>query len=240
MNTNDPPRLIATIGLHGSASTWVFNVVRELLIAVAGEDAVRTLYADEVGQLPPPEEWAGGCLLIKSHHGSLPLDRWLEAEQARILLSVRDPRDAAISMCQRFKAPLNATARWLGYDCARLGTLAAKGLPVVRYENRFFDDPNTVTEIAALFGLAVPAATRQAIFDRYRTDQVKAFADRLSELPDHRLTKVGAATMDKVTQILGPHIGDGRTGKWRGLPEPARTELTRFFGPFLDQFKYPR
>ena len=32
-----PPGLIATIGLHGSASTWVFNVVRELMIDALGE-----------------------------------------------------------------------------------------------------------------------------------------------------------------------------------------------------------
>jgi hypothetical protein len=47
-----PPRLVATIGLHASASTWVFSVVRELMIAALGDAQVLTLYADELGQVP--------------------------------------------------------------------------------------------------------------------------------------------------------------------------------------------
>jgi hypothetical protein len=31
---------VATVGLHGSASTWVFNVARELMIDSFGEKAV--------------------------------------------------------------------------------------------------------------------------------------------------------------------------------------------------------
>ena len=41
--------------------------------------------------------------------------------------------------------------------------------------------------------------------------------------------------MDRVTQIWGPNIGDTRSGKWRDLPDPLQTQLTRAFGPFLDQ-----
>jgi len=31
-----PPFVVSTSGLHSSASTWVFNVVRELMIDAAG------------------------------------------------------------------------------------------------------------------------------------------------------------------------------------------------------------
>jgi hypothetical protein len=41
-----PPKLIATVRLHGSASTWMFNVVRELMIAAAGKDRVAAFYAE--------------------------------------------------------------------------------------------------------------------------------------------------------------------------------------------------
>jgi hypothetical protein len=47
-----PPCVIGTIGLHGSASTWVFNVVRELMIAAAGEAQVVALYTEELDELP--------------------------------------------------------------------------------------------------------------------------------------------------------------------------------------------
>jgi hypothetical protein len=48
-----------------------------------------------------------------------------------------------------------------------------------------------------------------------------------------------AFKMDRVTQILGPHIGDTHSGKWYDLPMQMQTELTRIFRPFLDRFGYP-
>ena len=46
--------MVATIGLHGSASTWVFNVVRELMIASFGENRISAVYTEELGELPSP------------------------------------------------------------------------------------------------------------------------------------------------------------------------------------------
>jgi hypothetical protein len=234
------PRLVATIGMHASASTWVFNVVRELLIAAVGDAQVLTFYADELRQMPDEAARAGRHLVIKSHHGSAELDSWLAAAQPPIFLSMRDPRDACISMSQRFKAPLNHTVRWIANDCNRLLRLAPQGHPMLRYEDRFFDNLASAEYIARALGLRVTPAMIEAIFARYRTDAVRSFAERIGELPPERLTPVGPAMMDRVTQILGPHIGDTRTGKWRDLPVPAPAELTRVFTPFLDRFDYPR
>jgi hypothetical protein len=132
-----PPGLIATIGLHGSASTWFFNVIRELVAAAVGEAQVLALYADEVGQVPDEAARGGRHMVIKSHHGSQGLDAWLAGEQARVFLSVRDPRDACISMAQRFKAPLDRTVRWLANDCNRAIRLASMGHALLRYDDRF-------------------------------------------------------------------------------------------------------
>jgi hypothetical protein len=80
----------------------------------------------------------------------------------------------------------------------------------------------------------------EAIFARYRTSAVQAFAQAIDSLPDERVQMVGAFKMDRVTQILGPHIGDGRDGKWYDLAPRLQVELTRLFGPFLDRFGYER
>jgi hypothetical protein len=238
---HDPPtRLIATIGMHASASTWIFNVVRELLIAAVGDTQVLTFYADELGQMPDEAARTGRHLVIKSHHGSADLDTWLARAQASTILSVRDPRDACISMSQRFHAPLNHTVRWIANDCNRLLRLAPQGHLLLRYEDRFFDDQAVAEHLAHELGLAAAPAVIEAIFARYRTDAVRTFAQRISDLPPERLTPVGPAMMDRVTQILGPHIGDTRSGKWRDLPTPVQAELTRLFSPFLDRFGYRR
>ena len=232
------PAPVATIGLHGSASSWVFIVARELVLAAAGEDRIVTGYADEPAQLPPEAERTGRTLVLKSHHGSEALDAWLKAEGAKIVLSLRDPRDAAISMAQRFRAPLNQTVAWLLNDCARMTRLAAEGYPLLRYEDRFFEDPAMVDRVAAWLGLAVAPEAAQGIFRRYETDAVRAFARSLSTLPPERVTMVGEHPMDRVTQILGPHIGDTSEGKWFELPGQVQGELARVFGPFLERFGY--
>jgi hypothetical protein len=230
-----PPRLVATIGMHASASTWVFNVVRELLVATVGAHQVKALYADERAQVP---DSAGHHMVIKSHHGSLELDAWLGSSNARIFLSVRDPRDACISMSQRFRSPLGHTVRWIANDCNRLLRLAPLGHPLLRYEDRFFEDRTVANRLAQALGLQAVPEVIDTIFARYRTDAVRAFAERLDELPPERLTTVVTFKMDRVTQIHGPHIGDTRSGKWRDLPMPLQTELTRIFRPFLDRFGY--
>jgi hypothetical protein len=226
-----PPRLVATIGLHASASTCVFNVVRELMIAAAGDEQVLTFYADELGQVPDGPARAGRHLVIKSHHGSAGLDAWLAAEQARIFLSVRNPRDACISMSQRFNAPLNHSVRWLANDCNRLMRFAPQGHMLLRYEDRFFEDQAAAERLAHALGLRPAPAVIEAIFARYGTAAVRSFAQRLADLPPERLTTVASVMMDRVTQILAPHIGDSRTGKWRDLPGPLQAELTRLFSP---------
>jgi hypothetical protein len=230
----------ATVGLHGSASTWVFNVVRELIIAATGEARVVSCYADEENDLPVEAERTGRFLVVKSHHGSLELDAWLAAEQATMFLSVRDPRDACISMAQRFRVPLERTVRWIANDCNRVMRLSPAGHTLLRYEDRFFDDPGSVARLAEVLDLRPSRAERELIFSRYRTEAVQSFAQQLTDLPPDRLTLVGRFAMDRVTQILGPHIGDGRSGKWQGLPEQPRQQLTKLFGPFLERFGYPR
>jgi len=229
---------VATIGLHASASTWVFNVVRELMIAAVGSERVLALYADRMEQIHDQPERSGRHIVIKSHHGSAELDAWLAAEQAPMILSVRDPRDACLSMAQRFNAPLNHTVVWMANDCQRMMRLAAYGHLMLRYEDRFFDDFSAVGRVADALGLAPPVAETAAIFARYTTEAVRSFARKLSELPPDRLATVGEPKVDRLTQIHEPHIGDGSSGKWRNLPVQIRTELTRRFGPFLERFGY--
>jgi len=236
----DAPRVIATVGLHASASTWVFNVVRELMIAAQGDSSVQALYAEEIAELPPAT-LAAEHLVIKSHHGSDALDAWLTSVDARLILSIRDPRDACVSMSQRFRAPLARSVQWLTVDCNRMMRLAVAGQPLLRYEDRFFEKEESVRRLAGTLGLALESARIATIAARYHTEAVRAFATKLTELPGERLIEVASGHLaDRVTHIHTPHIGDARSGKWRGLPGPAQEELTRRFGPFLERFGYPR
>jgi hypothetical protein len=232
------PELIATVGLHGSASTWVFNIVRELVAATAGPERLLTFYADELGQLPAESARAGKHIVFKSHHGSHELDAWLKVRHAPIILSLRDPRDACVSMSQRFAAPLPHSVRWIARDCQRLARLAGQGHPLLRFEDRFFEDRRAVDGLSERLGISCDAGVKDSIFARYRPEAIRSFACKLEELPPERLTTVAGHLMDRVTQVLAPHIGDARTGKWRDLPAQVQADLTRYFRPFLDRFGY--
>jgi hypothetical protein len=229
----------ATIGLHASASTWVFNVVRELMIAAMGEDQVMAFYADQVSELPDEPTRAGRHLVIKSHHGSAPLDAWLAETQTQLVLSIRDPRDACISMSERFKVPISSTAPWLANDCKRLLRLASQPHPLLRFEDRFFENDRVPQRLADHLGLRLAAASIDAICARYHRAAVQSFSARLNDLPPERLMSFGPPhLMDRVTHIHRNHIGDARSGKWRELPDPLQHELTRRFSVFLERFGY--
>ena len=135
-------------------------------------------------------------------------------------------------MSQRFAAPLQHSARWIANDCKRVARLAAQGYPYLRFEDGFLTIRPLVDRLATLLGIGCEPAVRDGIFGRYRTEAVRCFARSLEALPPERLTTVGPYRMDRITQVLAPHIGDGRSGKWRDLPLPVQAELTRWFQPF--------
>jgi Sulfotransferase domain len=230
------PRIVAAIGLHGSASTWVFNVTRELMTAAVGLNEIISAYAEEPSQLPSSKST---FQVIKSHHGSAELDAWLKERRARLVLSLRDPRDAAVSMSRRFSASLAQTVVWLADDCRRMMRLVEEPHLLLRYEDRFFDDPASVERIAQWLGLDLPSTLCCTIFGRYETEAVRTFAAGIAQLPADRIVMAGRSRMDAVTQFHEPHIGDGRSGKWRELPAPAREGITRIYRPFLERFGYP-
>jgi hypothetical protein len=233
--TMTKPKVVATVGLHGSASTWLFNVTRELVVAERGEADVSALYTDVIESIPAANE---RCLVIKSHHGSRKLDAWLKDVGALILLSVRDPRDAAISMARRFNAPLATAVGWLAADCARMRILVAAGHPIFRYEDRFFEDDMAVSHVAALLQVDQDPMVIAKITSDYNTGAVKRFTQVLHQLPPERISHLGMTVFDTTTQLHQAHIGDTMSGKWRALAPDVRVKLRQTFGSFLNEFHY--
>ncbi len=230
-----PPAVVATIGVHGSASTWIFNIVRELLIAAFGQETVLVGFAGGLGTLPAEHELVGRRFLLKSHNGSADLDTWLTDHQAHVFLSIRDPRDAALSMVRRFNRTLPDSIRMIERDNVRMIRLQAQGHRLFRYEDRFFERLDTINEIAAALALKPCREEVSRIFARYTRDAVLGLAASLAEgnVDDDR------DIADPVTYIHKTHIGDGITGKWRALPVAEQADLNRLLGPIIAHFGYP-
>jgi hypothetical protein len=234
------PRLIMTVGLYSSASTWAFNVVRELMIAQHGEARVCALYSDVIATVLENRQVLGRYAVWKMHFGEPAWDVFAQLTDPTILLTVRDPRDAILSLVNRFNSPFDAAAQAVARCCNRALQCAHAGYPVLRYEDRFFADSGAVGGIAEYIGAAVDAGTRERIFARYTTDAVRALAAQVEALPAQRVKGDPAIDLyDDVTQIHRGHIGDGSVGKWRRqLTAEQQQAITARFAPFLQRFGY--
>lgn len=240
----DLPRLVLAVGVRGSASTWAFNVARELMETALGAAAVMPCFANTPDDLAAAEAGGAACVVCKTH-GVAGLDRLVRQDGARVIVTVRDPRDAVLSLIERFGTPPLIALRGVAESCnAVLGCVApdcvAQPWPVLRYEDGFFERADTVALLARHLRLDVAAAEAARIFAGWRTEAVRAFAATVPTLPAERLVDDGATfCFDRLTQVHRAHIGDGRVGKWRERFAPqAQAELGRVFAPFLDRFRY--
>jgi hypothetical protein len=228
-----------TLGLHGSASTWVFNVARELLVATYGPDKVHSCFAGKTEDLSDAATPPGRHIVAKTH-GWPSMPAFAREWGGRLLISVRDPRDAVLSVMQRFGEPFDRSLRGVGQDCRVTMACAGAGVAVLRYEDRFFERPAAVPAIAEHLGLPVAPATAARVFRDYSTDAVRRFAAGVPALPAERLSGPGPVQFDLLTHITNTHIGDGRVGKWRDLLAPEqRAFATMYLAPFLRRFGYP-
>ena len=233
----EAPSIVVTIGLHGSASTWVFNVARELKQLECGT-SLKSGFADNLSAAM--ELFGSGLndVVIKSHRGDAVLDRWIKNREAKIILSIRDPRDAALSMARRFQTPLSFTVRWVFADCLRMSSMIGRGHPLFRYEDRFFEKRQSLEMIAHHLGLSAFEEAFNGIFEQFTASSVRALASSLADKPRGEVDLVGRFRMDPHTQVLEGHIGDGRSEKWRDLDEGLQRRLTEYFADYLALFGY--
>ena len=135
------PRLFACFGQHGSGSTWMFNLVRE--ICRVADVPFASAHRDWRVNLP----WhAPGDPMIVAKSQD-PMEDWHEfiaTSTEPIVITVRDPRDAVVSFMQRFPNSLASS-----FDQA-LDAIALSGehlvavsclrdIPVFRYEDGFVE-----------------------------------------------------------------------------------------------------
>jgi hypothetical protein len=232
------PYRVLTMGLHGSASTWVFNIARELLGASFGDDAVHPCHATKAQDVPAGPDHGERHVVAKTH-GWPTLAAFARDTEAHLIVSVRDPRDAVVSYMQRFGEPFDRSLRGIGQDCNAALACARAGFPVLRYEDRFFDKPATVGGIARYLGVAVTEATAARLFAAYSTDAVRKLSAGIATLPPERLLGSHGLRYDRVSQITHAHIGDGRAGKWREVLDPGQQAIASLlFRPFLATFRY--
>ena len=231
------PRVFGCFGQHGSGSTWMFNLVREICLA-EGVDFV-SVHRDSKANLP----WdAPGSPLIvaKSQNPMADLESYIVDSGEPAVITVRDPRDAVVSFMQRFpnslatsfEEALKAIA-WSGERLVALSRL--RKLPVFRYEDKFIGSVETFDRIAAMLRV-IPSATHRAeILAALEPEAVKKKIGRLEAAGSIR----GEAIWDRETHWHANHVGDGKVGKFRdNLSVAQENEILRQTREYCDHFGY--
>jgi hypothetical protein len=204
------------LGTYGSASTWTFNVVQKLAGMLAPERPVVPHFVnDSLDEL----NWSAGTLVVKSHATTAAAEL---ARRARaIIITIRDPRDSLASLMAHNKVPLDIALDIISASaqlCARYAKHERAVL--LRFDDRFFDDPATIRKLATLFDGTLPDADLQRIFAETRREEIEKFIAGMDQRPTvttfFNETINAEDTLDDVTGWHKHHAGrKGEDGRWR-------------------------
>jgi hypothetical protein len=215
--------IIWCLGLYASASTWVFNAIRE----VAGPGA-KTYFSS--GQLNIAAFAPGLVHIVKTHEvDDAATEATLKARADRIIVTIRDPRDAVASLMQyhghefeRALAHVNNAFRL----CAAMAT--DKRALVMPYENKFFEAPATILTLAAHCGLALAPGQAERVFNALRREAVEQHISALPTLPGVLIDRNSGDMLDPKTHWHTHHKGrTGQMGRWKGFLSPEQVQAVQ-------------
>jgi hypothetical protein len=221
---NGIPRIVLCLGLKSSGSTWLFNAVAGILRhATRGRRNrnVVALYADDFSMLPERAALAS-TLVVKSHEPSDALMFLARFARAKILVSVREPRDAVASLMLRFHHAFEPTLKDMERQSASVARWTSRqNAAVFRYENLFFEDRGTIDRLAAVLGAKISAAAGNRLFRSLERERVRKKIATLAEKGKFG-SRPGPDSFDPVTHWHPGHVGDGKVGKFEAVLTPAQ------------------
>ncbi len=210
-------------GMFASGSTWLYNVA----LSVAAElDSTRSTQGRFVFDLRDTSglDTPDTLHIVKAHQARGGVENIARASDA-ILVTLRDPRDAVVSLMQYqnfsfYRALLNVS-----HAAEACLLLAANPRAVtLHYELGFIDDPSTIDGIARHLGGALSQCRRDEIFRVSRRPAVEAFIAKLAYLPDTIVDRDGDM-YDLASHWHRHHAGrTGEIGRWRRLLYPAQVQ----------------
>jgi len=214
------------LGMYASGSTWLYNAMRLVAEAVAPGRPVRASYVASAAELPGLADPAV-LHVVKSHDVDAAVAAALEQAAERILMTLRDPRDAVASLMRHmdhdFDTALALIERSARFCAARAGDARTV---VLRYEDGFIDDPATLDRLAAGLGGPLAQADRARIFAATRRGAIEALIARLDTLPGTLHDVRSGDMVDPVTQWHRHHAGrTGEVGGWRWVLGAARAGI---------------
>jgi hypothetical protein len=224
-------RVIWCLGMYASASTWIFNVVREIFLTKGEANLSVQFVCDRVDL---DKIYQNNMVhIIKSHEISKEAVLLMIAGRAdNILITLREPHDATASMMEYRRYDFHRALDLVAAS-SNLCSMYMKDRRsnLFHYDTRFFDHPETVWSVAKLLGIAISETAARDIFDRLSRSAVEKFIERLPRLRGVLQDRVSGDFLDPQTQWHTHHHGrTGESGRWRNsLSVAEANEVTARF-----------
>lgn len=208
-------------GMYASGSTWAYNIMRGIAAAQHAGQPVQGRFVNFLTDLDGLDD-DGRVHVVKTHDVAPEVTAELSRRAVRLVVTIRDPRDAVTSMMLYQRFPFETALDWV----ARSGKFAASLVPdpralLFRYEAGFTENPATLDTIAQHFRGALPAGVRERMFAEHTRSAVEAL---IATLGAHHNENTG----DAETQWHRHHAGrTGEIGRWRRMlsaPQIAAVE----------------
>jgi hypothetical protein len=233
------PRLVITLGMFGSASTWVYSVVSLLLQHHAGgQDRVFISYADSPDFLGRnvANILSARFSVLKTHQPAPELAACTHLAAAPVFMSLRDPRDCVVSMMQRFDWTFDeASEKVLGSCNAVLEWSTRFECSLLRYEDAFTTNSETITHIASSLRLPNQNARDQKI----HSDLAAATLREAIDARDSGIATEHPALASKRSAWHKGHVGNGEIGKFKDHLSTAQiTQIERRAWRMMRKFGY--
>lgn len=231
---SDGHQLFFCCGLQSSGSTWVFNLARELCRLRGWNFTSR--YADTAADLPW-DALGQSVIIVKSHSPNAELASIIADHSAPAIITVRDPRDAVVSLMQRFRYTFGEALGLVETSARGLLQLAqACALPLLRYEDDICGSTDTVDRVAGLLGIELQAEERERVIAELTPTAIQTRIDNL----------VAAGTIDSEKRIWDPetawhanHLGDGKIDKFLDwLTTAQQRAVVARTSEFFERFGY--
>lgn len=219
--------IVLCLGMPGSASTWVFNVVRDLVAAVAGP--VQGFEATSLAAVEAAVQGGPASFVIRAHNATPALLALVRAAGGHVVVTTRDPRDCVASLVTRLGGGAADWAMDVARSLASVGmVLGWPGQRALAFEDAITRDPETGPVLAAQLGLRLDPAEARRIAAAWSLGKVRA---RIAAAAALRGSTVADFGSDPATGFNSSHLGDGRVGKWADALAPAEAAaVDRAFG----------
>ena len=180
-----------------------------------------------------------GVVLVKMHAPSPTLQAAILWSGGPVLLTVRDPRDCAVSLMAQFGHTFEQALHAITESGKVLVQLCKVAFPLtLKYEDGFAEDGAGIPAIAAHLDIAIDAddlAVLAARFSRQRVAELVATSD-FQQTRDDRLP---VPIAEPESEWHPNHIGDGASGKYRSLLAPQQIAALEYKNrDFMHRFGY--